>query len=432
MGTELVGTMGGVKKTLYSILENTGRHRRLARIVSRSLVGLIILNVVLAVLETEQSLDVHIGSIADWVQTLSGFVFLTEYLARLYVADLHPPLRRYGPLGSRWRYALQADAIIDLAAALPLLLVLVLPNTAVTLVVLLRLSRFLKLARYSPALRSLFSAIASERHALVGSSVIIFGVILTAATLMYLLEHEAQPEAFASIPSALWWAISTVTTVGYGDVVPRTDLGRVVGGVVMLVSYGLLALPVGIIASAFSREIHSRDFVVTWSMVARVPLFEDLRAADIAEVSKLLRAQRVRAGDVIASKGTVADAMYFISDGEVAIELPHETIYLGEGNYFGELALLKRRARTATITAFHDCELMVLEAQALANLMDRKPKLAARILAEAEERHMATMRASGDLAPEELAQAEAREEEEPAEEGAGADAEPDLLDPGKS
>lgn len=397
------------KAILYSLLENTGRHRAGARILRDALIVLIVVNVVLAVLETAPNYGVNFVRIGRWIQLISGGIFLLEYIARLYVADLHPPLRRYGPIGSRLRYALHVDAIIDLLSALPLLLALVLPNSAVTVVVVLRLMRFLKLARYSPALRSLLSAVASERHALAGSTVIIFGVILMGATLMYLVEHEVQPKAFESIPAALWWAIATVTTVGYGDIVPVTTLGKMLGSVVMLLGYGLIALPVGIIASAFSREIHSRDFVVTWSMVARVPLFEDLKAADIAEVAKLLRAQRVRAGDVIAHKGAVADAMYFISDGEVEIELPHETVYLGEGMFFGEMALLHRRARTARIRAFHDCELLVLEADALTSLMERKPGLAAKILAVTEERLMETQRAKGDLVDEEIAQAEARE-----------------------
>ncbi|WP_417693714.1 cyclic nucleotide-gated ion channel [Roseibium sp.] len=407
--------MGRFKTSLFSVLENTGRHRAAARVLRSLLIALIVINVGLAVLATEPLFQPFIGKVGDVIQVASGFVFLVEYLARLYVADLHPPLRRYGPLGSRLRYALQADAIIDLLAALPLVMVLFLPSSAVTVIVILRLLRFLKLARYSPALRSLLSAIGSERHALIGSTVIILGVVLMAATLMFLVEHPGQPEVFSSIPVALWWAIATVTTVGYGDVVPVSGAGKFVGGVVMLMGYGLIALPVGIVASAFSREIHSRDFVVTWSMVARVPLFEDLTAADIAEVAKLLRAQRVRAGDTIASRESEADAMYFISDGEVEIELPHETIYMGEGNYFGEMALLHRRTRTATIRAFHDCELLVLEADALTDLMGRKPELASRILAEADQRLSSALQAEGDLVKEELAQAETRRRDEPEE-----------------
>lgn len=394
-----------IKRALYEVLEDTGKRKVAARTLRHFLVNLILLNIVLAVLETVP----QVAETLDWqlraVQIVSGVIFLIEYLLRLYVADLHPPLRRYGRFWSRLRYAIQPDAVIDLIGALPLLFVLFLPNQAVTVVVILRLLRFLKLARYSPALRSLISAVAAERKALLGSTMIIAGVVLLAATLMYLIEHDDQPENFRSILHGVYWAITTVTTVGYGDVVPISNLGKIVSAVVMLMGYGLIALPVGIIASAFAREIHSRDFVVTWSMVARVPLFEDLKATQIAEVTKLLQAQSVRKGGIIADKGDVADRMYFIADGEVAIQLPHETVYLGEGNFFGELALINQTRRTATVTAYSDCQLLVLEAGALQQLMDRDEALARKIMDEARERVAEGKKVLGEIAEEELEQA---------------------------
>ncbi|MHA7777798.1 cyclic nucleotide-gated ion channel [Roseibium sp. M-1] len=394
-----------IKRALYEVLENTGKRKVASAIVRHTLVFLILLNIAFAVLETvpeiRQAFDTHFRII----QLLSGLIFLVEYVLRLYVADLHPPLRRYGPVMSRLRYAVQPDAIIDLIGALPLLFVLFLPNEAVTIVIILRLLRFLKLARYSPALRSLISAVGNERRALIGSSMIIFGVILLAATVMYLIEHDAQPEKFRSILHGIYWAITTVTTVGYGDVVPVTSLGKMIAGIVMLMGYGLIALPVGIIASAFAREIHSRDFVVTWSMVARVPLFEDLKATEIAEVAKLLQSLRVRQGGTIAEKGDVADKMYFISDGEVEIRLEHDTVYLGEGSFFGELALINQTRRTAKVIAYSECQLLVLEAGALRHLMDRDEALAKKIMDEARDRVAAGKRVLGELAEEELEQA---------------------------
>ncbi len=396
---------GDLKRALYEVLEDTGQRRVAARVLRHVLIFLIISNVGFAVLETVPEVRERLGTHLRFLQLGSGVIFVLEYLLRLYVADLHPPLRRFGPFGARLRYALHPDALVDLIGALPLLLVLALPNQAVTMIVILRLLRFLKLARYSPALRSLISAVAAERKALLGSSMIIFGVILLAATLMYLVEHDRQPEKFRSILHAIYWAITTVTTVGYGDVVPVSNLGKMLGAVVMLMGYGLIALPVGIIASAFAREIHSRDFVVTWSMVARVPLFEDLSATDVAEISKLLRAQSVRRGMTIAERGDVADKMYFISDGEVEIRLQHGTVYLGEGNFFGELALINQNRRTATVIAYRDCQLLVLEAGALQHLMDRDERFAKKILEEARSRVSAGKKVVGELAEEELQQA---------------------------
>lgn len=411
-----------VKRSLYEILEDTGKRRVAARSLKQFLVVLIIANVIFAVLETVPEIRSHIGDHLGLIQLGSGFVFLLEYVLRIYVADLHPPLRRYGPFWSRVRYAAHPDALVDLIGALPLLLVLFIPHQGVTIVVILRLLRFLKLARYSPALRSLVSAVVSERRALLGSGMIIFGVVLLAATLMYLIEHDRQPDAFRSILHGIYWAIATVTTVGYGDVVPVTDFGKMIAGVVMLMGYGLIALPVGIIASAFAREIHSRDFVVTWSMVARVPLFEDLKAAEIADVAKLLQAQSARRGALIAEKGDLADRMYFISEGEVEIRLQHDTVYLSEGNFFGELALINQTRRSATVVAYRDCQLLVLEADALQQLMSRDEALAEKIMAEAKERADSGKKVSGELAEEELHQAGSYIETETDRE-----AEPDLF-----
>jgi voltage-gated potassium channel len=140
-------------------------------------------------------------------------------------------------------------------------------------------------------------------------------------------------------------------------------------------------------------------------MVARVPLFEDLKATEIAEVSKLLQSLRVRKGGTIAEKGDVADKMYFIADGEVEIRLQHDTVYLGEGSFFGELALINQTPRTAKVVAYKDCQLLVLEAEALKHLMDKDERLAKKIMDEARDRVAAGKRVLGELAEEELLQA---------------------------
>ncbi|ADZ69990.1 Ion transport protein [Polymorphum gilvum SL003B-26A1] len=411
---------GVMKKRLYELLEDGRESDRAGRWVTRGLIGLIVVNVVVSVLETVAGIRAVYGDVLADLQFATGVVFALEYGLRLYVADLHPPLRRFGPVGGRLRYVLQPTAIIDLLAALPLLLVFVLPGSAFAVVVILRLARFFKLVRYSPALRSLLSAIASEQRALIGSFMIIGGIILFAATLMYLVERDVQPDAFASIPHAMWWAITTATTVGYGDVVPVSVAGKMLAGLVMLLGYAMLALPVGIIASAFAREIHSREFVVTWSMVSRVPLFEDLKAAEIAEVTKLLRAHRVGAGQVIAERGDLAASMYFVASGEIELILPGETLRLGEGGFVGELALLGERRRAATVRASSRVQLLELEADDLRRLMDRNPDLARRILKEAGERTAMGRKEVGDLAEEELQQPGMVEEE-----GGGSAGEPE-------
>jgi len=415
------GLLLRVRRRVYRWLELGSAGDRQGRWFDRLLILLVVAAVALVALETVPSLAAEWGDRFSLAERIIGAVFLAEYLARLWVADLHPPFRHYSPAGARLRYALQPAAIIDLLAVLPFVLGLLFVPADFKVMVLLRFARFFKLARYSPALRSLTNALLSERHAIGASLLIIFGVVMLAATAMYMVEREVQPQAFGTIPDAVWWAMTTVTTVGYGDVVPVTPTGKVLGGLVMLLGYGLLALPVGIVATAFAREIHSRDFAVTWGMVARVPLFQDLRAADIAEIARLLRGQSVSAGQVISRRGEPASSMYFIASGLVEVTLGQTRAHLGEGGFFGEMAVLGDRQRVATVTAESDARLLVLEAQDLHALMARKSDLARRILDEVRQRRGAP---SGDILAEEVAEAEDMERAD----AAGADETlPDLF-----
>lgn len=254
------------------------------------------------------------------------------------------------------------------------------------ILILLRLLRFFKLARYSPGMRSLMAALEAERKALFASSVVLLGLVLVAAAAMHLVEHDAQPEAFGSIPSAMWWAVVTLTTVGYGDVVPVTLAGRIVASLTMLAGLMMIALPIGIVANAFAEEIHRREFVVTWGMIARVPLFASLSASEIAEVMNYLRAQTVPTGEIIVRRGDDATCMYFIAGGEVEVESRKGPIRLGEGHFFGEMALLQRTKRSSTVRSTQPSKLLVLDAGDLHALMERNPLIASRIEAVAKER----------------------------------------------
>jgi voltage-gated potassium channel len=147
-------------------------------------------------------------------------------------------------------------------------------------------------------MRSLLAALYAERRALYGCLVILFRATLVAATTMHLVERQAQPDKFGTISSAMWWAIGTLSTIGYGDVVPITNLGKLVAAATVVTGLIMVALPIGIVATAFANEVHRRDFVVTWSMVARVPVFAGLNAIEIADIMELLRAQQVEAGEV--------------------------------------------------------------------------------------------------------------------------------------
>jgi voltage-gated potassium channel len=228
-------------------------------------------------------------------------------------------------------------------------------------------------------MRSLLEALYAERRALVGCFVILCGATLMAAALMHLAEGKVQPDKFGTIPDAMWWAIVTLGTVGYGDAIPITALGRMIAGVTIFVGLLMVALPVGIVATAFANEVHRRDFVVTWGLVARIPLFSELTATQIADIMKLLRAQKVDKGTTIARRGEPAHSMYLIVDGEVEIRLRHKHVQLSAGDFFGEVAALRQSRRSATAIALQTTRLLALDASDLHSLMDREPQLAARI-----------------------------------------------------
>jgi voltage-gated potassium channel len=230
--------------------------------------------------------------------------------------------------------------------------------------------------------------------------VILTGAVLLFASLLYAIEHKVQPDKFGTIPQAMWWAIVTLGTVGYGDVVPVTPLGKLVSVFAIVGGLTMIALPVAIISTAFADEVRRRDFVVTWGMLARVPLFSHLSAAEIADIMRLLRAQTIESGEVLVRRGDVASSMYFITAGEVEIELPKQRVRLADGTFFGEIALLHRTKRSGTVTATRKTRLLALDAQDFHALIERVPALAAHV----HETVKARLAHSGDLAEGEMTQ----------------------------
>ena len=186
--------------------------------------------------------------------------FALEYAARLWSVAGHSP-RDVSPFRDRIEYVFSSLGIIDLLSFLPASIALIVGDH-VTLV-LFGMLPFLKLVRYSPAMRSLLAALHAERRTLLGCVVILTGAVLLFASLLYAIEHDVQPDKFGDVPSAMWWAIVTLGTVGYGDVVPATALGRLVSVFAIVGGLVMIALPVAIIARAFADEVHRRDFVVT-------------------------------------------------------------------------------------------------------------------------------------------------------------------------
>jgi voltage-gated potassium channel len=365
----------------------------------RIILTIIMLDVLAMVLASVPEFDARFGALFAAVAIVSVIVFAGEYAARLWTVAGHTP-RTGSALADRLGYVFSALGIIDLLAFAPAAIVLAVGShhTLAALGVL----PFFKLIRYSPAMRSLLAAVHAERRALIGCVVILTGVVLVFASLLYAIEGDVQPAKLGTIPDAMWWAIVTLGTVGYGDVVPVTLLGKIVSVFAIVTGFAMIALPVAIISSAFAEEVKRRDFVVTWGMLARVPLFSHLSASEIADIMRLLRARAVEQGEVLVRRGDTASAMYFITAGEVEIELPNQCVRLADGTFFGEIALLHKTKRSGTVTARRKTRLLMLEAQDFHALIERMPTLAAHVRKTAEAR----LGEIGDLAAAELAQAE--------------------------
>jgi len=354
---------GPFRRRLFDVLERSRRSDSLGRMVDAFLISLILSNVAATVIETVPAIQAVYGTVLSRFDTFCVSIFVLEYSARLWTAPEHPALAQLRPWRARLGHALSPMMLVDLAAILPFLIEPFL-GADFGVVRILRIIRFYRLARYSPVLYTIVGVIAAERRALTGSALLFAGLILLSGVAMYIAERHVQPEHLGDVPSAMWWAVVTLSTVGYGDVVPMTGLGKVIAGLTMIFGILFFALPVGIIATSFQERIRRRDFMVTFTMVARVPLFARLHASAIARLVGLLTARRVDADDVIISKGEEADAMYFIASGEVEVETPAGPVRLSEGDFFGEVALVSEGARrNATVIATRTCELLVLGAR---------------------------------------------------------------------
>ena len=392
-----------LRDRLYELLEHDHLPYSVGSRFVRLIVCIIVIDVLAMILASVPEFDARFGGLFTVIQVAAVVVFALEYAARLWSVVGHS-MRQLSASRDRIEYAVSSLGIIDLMAFLPALIALLARDRAS--LTLLGMLPFFKLVRYSPAMRSLLSALHAERRTLLGCLVILMGAVLLFASLLYAIEHKVQPDKFGTIPQAMWWAIVTLGTVGYGDVVPLTPLGKLVSVFAIVAGLVMIALPVAIISRAFADEVRRRDFVVTWGMLARVPLFSHLGAAEIADIMRLLRAQTIESGEVLVRRGDAASSMYFITAGEVEIELPNQRVRLSDGTFFGEIALLRRTKRSGTVTAMRKTKLLALDAQDFHALIERVPDLAAHVHRTAKARLADTAQAhKGDLAAGEIAQA---------------------------
>jgi voltage-gated potassium channel len=357
-----------------------------ARLYRRAEATLILIGLLAMIVMTTLSLADAARSLASGVLIVIMVLFLIDAAVRLALnraITAHERLETEDGDTARWIGtawgALDVLTILPMAIAAPLYWT---PSGA-PLLASLWLLRF---ARYSRGGRILATVILREREPILGV-LLLFGMVLTGgAVLGYLAERHAQPGVFTSVGASLWWAITTLTTTGYGDMVPVTPLGRMVGGAVMIGGLGTISLLAGILATGFAAELKRTEFLRSWDMISKVSFFENAGAATIADVASLLRPRDFPARSVVTRRGQPGDCMYFIVDGEVEILIEPKPVRLGPGAFFGEIAILTGAPRNATVITTKVTQLLSLDIADFRALAASRPELTDLIRKEADLR----------------------------------------------
>ncbi len=246
-----------LRKRMAELLEQGYYAHRPSRILNLSLILLISLNVIAIFLESVDPIFEQYQQAFWYFEVFSVAIFTIEYLARMWSCIDLEEAGDSSPIIGRIRYMLTPIALVDLIAILPFYLGLYV-SIDLRFLRVLRLLRLLKLTRYSPALGALLDVVRRESEALLAAVVVLLMMLVISAGGIYLLENELQPETFGSMPNSMWWAIVTLTTVGYGDVVPITTMGKMFAGLIGLIGIGMIALPAAIMASGFAENIRGR------------------------------------------------------------------------------------------------------------------------------------------------------------------------------
>ena len=247
-----------LERSLYYIVDEKDESNRLSKGFNYFLMALIVLSVGVMALET----DLTIYNPYKWYfKTFDFFtvmVFTVEYIIRILTAHLDPE----NPGKTRWQcmrnYILSGPGLVDLISIIPFYLDLAFDGRVFRMLKLLRLFRVFKIARYNESMRDVVDVIrakSSEIGVIMGLIIII---MIISAFLMYYAEHNEQPEAFPNVLGCLWWAVVTMTTIGYGDVYPITTAGKIIGSVMALLGIGLVAMPTGIISAGFLEKVNER------------------------------------------------------------------------------------------------------------------------------------------------------------------------------
>lgn len=367
-----------LRQWCYTLLEEGQLEGALSRVIDALLIALIVANVVAVGLETVPAIYTQFHRALLGFERLSIAAYTIEYSIRIWSSVEDPRIAALGPVRGRLAFAMRPMMLIDLMAFLPSYFAIIVPIDT-RLLRIFRLFRLVKLARYSPALPALLGVIYAERSALFASLILTLSVTCVSAEFMYLAENKAQPKAFDSLPDAMYWAITTLSTTGYGDIVPITPLGRLIAGVTMVLGLLLFALPIGIISNGFVTDLHRRQFAITWSMLKRQPLFADFDVNSVSEILDAMSSKLVREHAQIILTGQSAQTLYLIATGHARLEHDGGEYDLGPGDVFGEEALQVRGHYERTVTARTEMRLILVPGEDLRRLARKFPLLKSRL-----------------------------------------------------
>ena len=358
-GRPVTATAPTLRARIYALLRYSDPTpaARQWRVANLLVLGLGLFAVILLSID---QMDEQVRSILRAIIWSVTAVFLVEYLLRLWAAPETPRYDQDSPTIARLRWAGSIPGLIALLAVLPAIMFaggygITGADTASVFCVLW----ILKVGLHAPAFSTLARVISNER-APIASVLILFAILLMiAATAAHMFERVRQPEQFGTLPGAMWWAVVTLTTTGYGDVVPLTVGGRMIGAMLMIAGIAVLALMTGVLATGFAQEERRREYLRVW---------------DPARIT-------------VVRRGDAGDSMFFISSGEVEVRLPNGgSVRLGEGSFFGEMALLERQPRSASVATTRPTTLLVLYASDFYETAAHIPQLAEAVEVEARRR----------------------------------------------
>ena len=221
---------------------------------------------------------------------------------------------------------------------------------------------------------TLLRTIWKQRLSILGTQLVVFSLLLIFSVIIHFLEKDLQPEVFGSILKSMWYGIATLTTVGYGDVTPVSDLGKLISSFAMFLGIAMFALPAAILASAYYEEIQKRNFLVSLEAISEISLFSRLPIGAITKINSKLEPLVLPAKKIVFNKGDIADALYIIEFGSVEVEI-EKSVILGSGEYFGETGLVSEEKRNATISIVEEAKLLKLSKDSLNELIEEYPSL---------------------------------------------------------